>query len=78
MTEHDNWYPQINAMRCTGCGDCIAQCPSNALGWKSEKASLVHPDRYAYCATCEDLCPSNAVELPYLVMKSEKRGKKNE
>jgi len=74
MSEHDNWFPQINPMRCTGCADCIAQCSSGSLGWANGKASLIHPNRCTYCATCENLCPTSAIELPFLVVKSEKRG----
>ncbi len=72
MNIDNNWLPQINPMRCIGCGDCIAQCPSNALGWHGKKASLMHPDRCTYCATCEDLCPNSAIEVPYLITKSER------
>jgi formate hydrogenlyase subunit 6/NADH:ubiquinone oxidoreductase subunit I len=74
MNKDDNWLPQINPLHCIGCGDCIAQCPSGALGWDSKKASLVHPGRCTYCATCEDLCPKSAIEVPYLITKTEKRG----
>jgi len=72
MSQQDNWFPQINTTRCTGCGDCITQCPTGALGWDGGKASLIHPDRCIYCATCEDLCPTSAIELPFLVVTTKK------
>lgn len=70
------WMPQIAASKCNGCGDCIAKCPTGALGWQSGKATLLYPDRCIYCAMCETICPVNAIELPYLVLKldSFKRG----
>ena len=66
-----SWMPQINQMMCTGCGDCIASCPTGALGSQNDKAVLLHPDLCTYCAACEDVCPVGAIELPYLIVKHE-------
>lgn len=67
------WMPQIDQLKCTGCGDCIIKCPTAALGWESGKAILLHPEVCIYCADCEDVCPASAVELPYLIVKGETR-----
>ena len=67
-----DWMPRIDQEACTGCGDCIRQCPTGALGWQGDKATLVNPTACTYCATCEELCPVGAIELPYLVVKAEK------
>lgn len=72
MTAPDmQWMPQIDRERCTACGDCIASCPTNALGQVDGKAALVNPDRCTYCTVCEDICPVNAIELPFLIIKKE-------
>ncbi len=63
------WMPQIAVSRCNGCGECIAQCPADALGWQDGRAALIHPENCRYCATCETICPVGAIELPYLVLK---------
>jgi NAD-dependent dihydropyrimidine dehydrogenase PreA subunit len=60
--------PRINAALCDGCGECIAQCPTTALGWKDGKAALLHPEKCIYCAICEAICPVDAIQLPYLVL----------
>jgi ferredoxin len=72
MTTSEFWLPRINQTICTGCGDCIRECPTGALGWQGDKAALVLPDRCTYCATCEDICPVYAIELPYLIVKAVK------
>jgi ferredoxin len=70
MTTHDYpWLPRIEQVLCTGCGECIARCPTGALGWQADKAALVQPQLCTYCATCEDVCPVGAIELPYLIVK---------
>ena len=66
-----HWMPHINRDLCTGCGECIAVCPTDALGWQEGKAALVHPQLCTYCTACEDVCPVGAIELPFLIVKRE-------
>ena len=72
------WMPQIDRMKCTGCGDCIISCPTAALGRVDAKAALIHPDLCTYCTACEDVCPVGAIELPFLIMKCEPKNQKEE
>jgi ferredoxin len=65
------WMPLIDRIACTGCGDCIAVCPTGALGWQGGKAALTHPQLCTYCAACENICQVGAIELPYLIVKDE-------
>lgn len=62
------WLPEIDAEKCTACGECILRCPTDALGWRNEKAALTRPELCTYCAACEDVCPVDAIELPYLIV----------
>lgn len=68
MTE---WYPRLDRNLCTGCGDCIAVCPTDALAQEDGKATLAFPDLCTYCTACETICPVGAIELPYLICKIE-------
>jgi NAD-dependent dihydropyrimidine dehydrogenase PreA subunit len=63
------WMPRINQIKCTGCGDCIAVCPTGALGWQNGKATLLNPELCTYCAACEEVCLVAAIELPYMILK---------
>ncbi len=65
------WLPRLDRNLCTGCGDCIAACPVDALAQVDSKATLVAPDRCTYCAACETICPVGAIELPYLICRIE-------
>ena len=35
----ETWLPIIDAETCTGCGDCVDVCPTNALALQDEAAS---------------------------------------
>lgn len=62
------WLPQIDRTRCTGCGDCIAVCPTDALGLEEKLAILVAPAACNYCGHCELICPEDAIALPYQIV----------
>ncbi len=64
------WMPVIDQSTCTGCGECVAHCPENALGSRNGKAAIVRPDACSYCGACETLCPVGAIELPYLIVRN--------
>jgi len=64
---HSDWLPRIDRNLCIACGDCISACPVDALGTQSGKAALTKPGACTYCLACEDLCPTHAIELPFLI-----------
>ena len=68
-----DWIPQIDLKKCTGCGDCVAVCPTGAVGWLAGKAAVIHPALCTYCAVCEEVCPVGAIELPYLIAKGKSK-----
>lgn len=71
----NNWLPQINHKRCTGCGECVTQCPTGALDQQDGKAIVAHPEACTYCTLCEDICPVQAISLPFLIcFESSSRG----
>jgi ferredoxin len=52
--------PWVKKDDCTGCGDCIEECPVDAISMIDEKAD-VNMEECIRCAICHDICPEEAV-----------------
>lgn len=53
---------QIDADKCTGCGECIESCPLDAIEMQDDKA-VVDEDVCGDCGACVDVCPSEAISV---------------
>jgi ferredoxin len=45
-------------------------CPTQALDQREGKAHLRYPNLCTYCTACEDVCPTDAISLPFLIVFS--------
>jgi ferredoxin len=76
METNSVWLPLIDKNVCTGCGDCIVVCPTDALALADnmtctelvEVAVVAVPAACNYCGQCEAICPVAAIALPYQVV----------
>jgi ferredoxin len=59
--------PIINMKKCSRCGECIAQCPENALRMGDEGPVFVHPNTCTFCTLCESICPQDAIRAPFTI-----------
>jgi NAD-dependent dihydropyrimidine dehydrogenase PreA subunit len=46
--------------RCTGCGACLATCPTGALLPAPRRPAVV-PERCTGCWECLEVCPAGAI-----------------
>jgi ferredoxin len=53
---------KVDEAKCTGCGDCVDTCPTEALKVEDAKVK-VNADECSDCAACIDACPESALEL---------------
>jgi len=53
---------EINRERCTGCGLCVAVCPSETLSLIKEKATVTG-DHSLQCGHCAAICPEDAITV---------------
>lgn len=68
MMEVEIWSPQIDSQACTGCGECLVVCPTDALDMVEGVAMVSEPEACDYCGECEMICPEEAISLPYQVV----------
>ncbi len=50
----------INLEKCTGCEDCVEECPVECLKVIDEKC-IVDPDECTDCGVCVDICKEEAI-----------------
>jgi NAD-dependent dihydropyrimidine dehydrogenase PreA subunit len=55
--------PLLDETRCTGCGDCVAVCPTNCLEMSAGLPWLPRPEDCIRCNVCVLVCPVNALRL---------------
>jgi NAD-dependent dihydropyrimidine dehydrogenase PreA subunit len=53
-------YVYVDRERCTGCGDCVAICPTGALG-VFEGTAQIDRERCSDCEACVGACPNSAI-----------------
>ncbi|MDD2483888.1 MAG: NADH-quinone oxidoreductase subunit NuoB [Eubacteriales bacterium] len=69
--------PEIDPLRCNGCGSCISRCPSNAIVLDSlTKKAAIHLDQCIFCVLCETICPVAAVKMTDKIELAEKEKSK--
>jgi len=52
----------VDKEKCTGCGDCVEACPSNAITMQEEKAQI-SPDDCIDCGACVDACSTGSMKM---------------
>lgn len=58
--------PSLDERRCTGCGRCVAICPTECLAMEGALPWLPRPVDCISCALCVFLCPPEALALARL------------
>src|SRR3546814_15459402 len=61
------WVTPSGADACTGCGDCVAGCPTGIISLSDSGLRLgFTPGECTFCGTCAAICPEPAVDLAQL------------
>ncbi len=53
---------EINLNKCTGCGNCITECPSDVFELINDKSACITIDDCVECCECVDACPEKAIK----------------
>jgi uncharacterized Fe-S center protein len=62
LAQHSTVSPKVKKKRCTGCGDCEAHCPVDAISFEAKKA-IIDSDTCIGCGECIHICPHAAVGI---------------
>jgi NAD-dependent dihydropyrimidine dehydrogenase PreA subunit len=55
--------PVVDEALCTGCGDCVAVCPTHCLEMAGPVPWLPRPAACVSCSLCVLICPAAALHL---------------
>ena len=64
LAQHSSVSPFVDPADCTGCGTCVAHCPSGAIEILSPTA-LIDPRTCIGCADCIVVCPEHTVMIDW-------------
>ncbi|HOC67222.1 MAG: Ferredoxin-2 [Candidatus Hydrogenedentes bacterium ADurb.Bin101] len=53
---------KVDVDKCTGCGDCVSECPTEAIKIENDKA-VIDEETCVDCGACVDVCPNSAISL---------------
>lgn len=57
------WKIEVDTNKCTGCGECVENCPGEVFELQDQKAHPVHMEECHGCHTCESVCEEEAVQV---------------
>lgn len=52
---------RVIVQKCTSCGECIEECPMEAISVDGADKYVIDPDVCTDCGSCADICPAGAI-----------------
>ena len=53
----------VDKDKCTGCGECVDNCPAGVLELVDGHSEPVEMDECLACETCVEVCPEGAISV---------------
>ncbi len=69
--ENIPWNPEIDQIKCTGCGTCFKFCRNGVYSWdeQTDRPIVAEPFRCVVgCSSCMNQCTNEAISFPPLSM----------
>jgi NAD-dependent dihydropyrimidine dehydrogenase PreA subunit len=61
--EEKMWEVTVDKDKCTGCEECVNNCPAGVLELVDGKSEPVNIDDCLGCETCVEVCPEDAITV---------------
>ena len=52
---------RVIEQKCTCCGECMEECPMEAISVDAGDKYAIDPDVCTDCGSCADICPAGAI-----------------
>lgn len=66
LAQHSNIAPVVGEKKCTGCGECVAHCASEAIHINPEtEKAVIDPAKCVGCAECIAVCPYGNIQIQW-------------
>jgi NAD-dependent dihydropyrimidine dehydrogenase PreA subunit len=57
------YKPEVDAEKCTGCGECVDICPVDVYELQNEKSVVVEEEDCLGCESCLEVCEQKAITV---------------
>jgi len=75
MKAISNFLPIIETAKCIGCELCVKVCPHHVWSLIDNMAAVTDPEACNYTGACQEICPTEAINLIYEIVFSKEREK---
>lgn len=65
MEMHASSQPTVNAKKCVGCGQCVKNCPEQAIALSAKRKAVIDHKKCVGCGQCLVVCRYGAPEVAW-------------
>jgi len=65
LAQHASIKHQVDQKKCTGCGYCITDCPTEAIKFNQVQLAEINQAICISCSKCISICPVEAINIPW-------------
>jgi len=65
LAQHASIPHSVTRERCLGCGQCVSECPVQAISFQADGKVEIDHDKCISCSKCISICSAKAIEIPW-------------
>ncbi len=71
LAQHASTKHKVNPEKCIACGQCLANCPVNAIAYNQAGKAEINQAICISCSKCISVCPREAIAIPWASTASQ-------